>query len=93
MPFDKDTTVVIDGRIIRSSHGGESLGLQNLGDGIEQSLSNSRLVDRIKESKKTDRVVVVAVVRTIDDGRYTADRLAIAIGDKRKYRAMLLDED
>ena len=74
--------IIIDRGVIGPPHDSQSLILQDLGSGIDQSPSHRGVVDKIEKSKEADRVLVVAVVGTVDDCRNAANGLPVAASDQ-----------
>ena len=82
VPLGQDSAVVIDGGIVGAPHGGQPLFEKDGLCGIQKRLGNDRILDKVKESKEADGVLVVFVVGAVDDRRNATDRIPIAVGNE-----------
>ena len=89
----KHAAIIIDRGVVGPPHDGQTLVFKDLGCGIDQRLRHRGIVDKIKEAKETNRVLIMVVMGTIDDCRDTSDGLPIPIGNEGNNLPVLFEKN
>jgi hypothetical protein len=87
--LSEQAALIINRRIIGAPHGGHFSFLKNSESRIKKSCGHMSVLNTIKKTKKANTVLIVGVMRIIDNSCNAANRLSVSIGNEWKDFSML----